>query len=756
MFRLGRIHKLDEMFSLLSLRQDKTIYFYRIAHYSDEILAFIKKYYENARQTGVIIDGNIQNPTPQNLEYFFEIMGSDFTCDRLFLDSSLIKWLPRMSNQQRNAVVKALYSIFQDMKQKGKNENILKNAYTKYMCWLYYKFERIVNQLGNDFPPKILYCGNITAYELQLLTILSRAGADIILLEPQGDAFYLQLDSSSECSILYENNNGTEFPEYFTLKWLQNQFVQEIKRQQIYGTLPSIQPCTNAWLKQASIQEILTPALLRGKETNFFYNSFIVQYGVEDTLTFSGDLFSFYKQLQNEKRQLCVINHSIPIPTPEEIAQIKRNTYNNVEQLLSDLARNIQYSANIELQRLMIKSFLDIMLEENENLCSNLLKLTNKAVYLLCWLKRYQKELFSNWNFPEVSVCILFGNCTSDIEAMFLKLLSKLPVDVLVLVPNLNIRCGLQADNLLELKYELSSPMESFPIEPSQMRVRTSAYQAERELDSLLYQDSGLYRNNQYAKAEAVTLQTMYEEIALLWDQELKYRPSFSTEHQNVILPVLLEKISGIKDGSINQYWLEIKKLVTPDTLVVKGFPWTTSLDTNPIKPFATQFLQNQKLLHNKIKSHKCYSYGILRPEIQEYLLDKLQILLDQKLIVGTYQNGTEYTIISTVLNLNKDILRMIQRFDFTKKNPKIIFINTTEEILSLEDSILVAFLNLIGFDILFFIPTGYQCIEKYFSCRFINEQQIGEYLYDLSIPNFQMLQPPLLNPIKKLFGRSF
>ena len=35
--------------------------------------------------------------------------------------------------------------------------------------------------------------------------------------------------------------------------------------------------------------------------------------------------------------------------------------------------------------------------------------------------------------------------------------------------------------------------------------------------------------------------------------------------------------------------------------------------------------------------------------------------------------------------------------------------INTGETMISLQDSILVTFLNLAGFDILFFVPTGYQ-----------------------------------------------
>ena len=140
---------------------------------------------------------------------------------------------------------------------------------------------------------------------------------------------------------------------------------------------------------------------------------------------------------------------------------------------------------------------------------------------------------------------------------------------------------------------------------------------------------------------------------------------------------------------------------------------------------------------------------------MQEYLLERLQVLLDEKIIQGTYENGTEYTIIATILHLDKDILRMIQKFDFTKKNPKLIFINTTEKIISLEDSIVIAFLNLVGFDILFFVPTGYQCIEKYFHTRFVHEYQIGEYMYDLSIPNLNGVQDKGFNSIKRLFGRS-
>ena len=50
---------------------------------------------------------------------------------------------------------------------------MLRNAYIKFMCWLYYKFERIVNQLGQERLPKILYVGSVSNYELLLLGVLS-------------------------------------------------------------------------------------------------------------------------------------------------------------------------------------------------------------------------------------------------------------------------------------------------------------------------------------------------------------------------------------------------------------------------------------------------------------------------------------------------------------------------------------------------------------------------------------------------------
>ncbi len=116
--------------------------------------------------------------------------------------------------------------------------------------------------------------------------------------------------------------------------------------------------------------------------------------------------------------------------------------------------------------------------------------------------------------------------------------------------------------------------------------------------------------------------------------------------------------------------------------------------------------------------------------------------MLDRKLIKGTYVNGTEYTVVATILNLKKELVRMLQSFDFTKKNPKIVAVCTGEQVCSLEDTILLTFLNLIGFDIVLFAPTGYQIIEQHLNDNYPVEHQIGEYMYDLQVPDFNTLSP--------------
>ena len=55
----------------------------------------------------------------------------------------------------------------------------------------------------------------------------------------------------------------------------------------------------------------------------------------------------------------------------------------------------------------------------------------------------------------------------------------------------------------------------------------------------------------------------------------------------------------------------------------------------------------------------------------------------------------------------------------------------------------------------MFFIPTGYDNVGKYFSNQIMEEHIIGNYLYDIAIPDFNRLKAGKEKK-KSFFSRFF
>ena len=104
---------------------------------------------------------------------------------------------------------------------------------------------------------------------------------------------------------------------------------------------------------------------------------------------------------------------------------------------------------------------------------------------------------------------------------------------------------------------------------------------------------------------------------------------------------------------------------------------------------------------------------------------------------LGTVGGGTY-----KILDMNRELIekrigRSVKVTTVLLRNPDLdryFLINTGENILSIEETILLQYLSFIGFDIVMFVPTGYSVIEKYFIKKLFTEYELGEYMFNLKI----------------------
>lgn len=758
----------ESLFLPMSRREGgKGVYFVRIAVWNESVRQIVWKFHETAASKGVILEQQISNPDERQLKYLTEVLGSEFLPNPEFVNAALNKWMPRMSESNRREFSEALCRRFNELRRQGKTESILKNIYIKMMCWLYYKFERLMPFLGEDVPPAILYeAPAITQHELMLLRMLGDMGADILLLETRGDGAYLKQDPKSEYSGLLNPGTGA-FPEGFTLKAFRKEMMAKMtprrpepekSRTQVnagavttprksidplqYFHKPAMSVCANVWMKDADVTQILTPVVARGDELQLYYTALIRLKGVRDKLTFLNELYQFYLKFRNTGRSIVVVDDELTIPDPEETAKIRRHNYRSAEEMIVDIAGNLPSHANSELQTAMQRYFAECMLEAAKSE-QNISRLMISAVYLLCWIRRYHEKLFRGFKGREIPCFVLMGGCKNKYDALYLKYLSLLPVDILIIAPDLNRPCTFESKSILELSGNESQPVMKFPTDAGSLQLRSVASYAEGDLTDMLYGESGMYRNHQFKRADAVTLQTTYDELFLLWDQELKYRTHFITAEDTVSMPVVYAQVSGVEKGDTLAYWQKIKLTLGKATYLVNHLPMIPAGNINDYQALAVQAIRAGNIRRDVIRNHRNYPFGLLREEMQDHIFDKLQLMLDRKTIRGTFVNGTEYTVLSTVLNMNKDLIRMLQSFDFTQKNPKLVCVGTGDHPASLEDAIMITFLHLVGFDVVLFVPTGYQIFGGYLNDDLPVEHQIGDFVYDLTVPDFATVPAP-------------
>lgn len=753
MFDLLTLENSEDYFKLMYMRKKKGVFFYRFIGYDDEKLLFYRKFQLAAEKKGVYIKKNINNPTENQVNSFFQAIGDlQFSLDENYLLKTINLWLTKQNIEKRKLFSEALYEQLKELLNQGTNLNILKNAYVKFMCWGKYIFENALSYIGDEEVPKILYEGEITKYELYMLHILSLSGCDIVYLNFLNEENYLKVDRHSEFSkAIYGKNRGIPKKHFSEIDIVKKEQIQKIQKNR-YNLKDVL--ITNSWLNGTVFDALFQTNAQRGMITsNKIYNLFALYIGVDEKQVYSNRLFELKEKIEKSKKPFVIITNKIGNPSLEEVKKIKTINYTDKKSLIENIAAEICISESSILNTFIQNAFIQVMEFHKEG---TLAQLYNYGIKLLCWLNRYADTLFQKFPQENIPIFFYYGNCSSA-EAEFLYMLANMPLDILLISPDKSAEEVFQKLNLSRyyLKEELTESVElfEFPTAIVKARAATIAYSAQRQLDTLLYDGTGLFRNRQFTRSCPITLKTTYDEISILWKEEAKYRPNFQADNDMVVVPNIFAKVCGIENRDINGYFRKIETMLTEKTIFIKKIPYITK---ETVEPYVCKFISNGKLVPEVIKKHKDYPYDFLSENIQDYMLEKMQQLIDLKWIESD-RLDIEIIIISTILSLDKNTLRLIQQFDFTGEIPKVIVVDVDESMFSLKDCIYILFLNLVGFDIIVFTPTGYRNLEKYISREAYELHEVGEYVYNLAVPNLKVQKnTATVNGSNNLFNRLF
>ena len=672
-------------------------------------------------------------------------------------------------------------------------ETVIKNFAIKFLGWI----EEFTPKLfhSSDYNPmleidiinpKVLFYGDIKKHEIYFLIFLSKLSCDVIYVNSLSDMDFPKIDKQNKHSKLIKlpktqplidlnfksdlnfkkpNKETTKAPNEFKETNIKNN--QPVIENRYIPTDIVFKDYINTELKGSMniFNDLILPINKRigfiGGSVPFVPVYFYRYIGInQNEDEYYNDLFRLDKNLSMFEGLYLRFSDSIPIHSNSKLITSCLNIWQYVDSLDASLAsktaallmeHKVFPTNNHTLNCTMANSFsyiLDLYCKEEKNL--NLSLVRNFSLKILSWIHDFLPSLIKNFHFQDTSSddiinpkIIYYGDIKKH-ELLFLIFLSKLGCDVLYI----NSCC----DRVLELtenselfskslELPFKSDLKEFPKEEKLIRQETIAASASRELSNSLYTDAdGFYRPWQFEeyKTQPATLKTTFHELKLLWNEPSSLRTGFRVENNTVYMPNLFAKISGVP-SDLTLYWKDFFHLKSSDnTQFIAEIPFTkVSYSRTDLYSLAFVFDNSGFVDKQKLLTHSSYKFSHLKTSLQHIIIEKINYLIKTDMLKISIDKDFKLRILMTILNADKNILQLLQQYDYPSKIPKLLIYDNNESVFSDEDSIMLCFLNLFGLDITILTPTGYNNIEGKIKEKFYDTHRLEEVNFNLTLPDF-------------------
>ena len=393
------------------------------------------------------------------------------------------------------------------------------------------------------------------------------------------------------------------------------------------------------------------------------------------------------------------------------------------------------------IHRNIRKSFIEILKIFEANSPNGLGNpdLRRILVDLVKWSTNHLSELKNISKIEDLPKFLWFGSATLS-QQYFLLFLYKLGIDCLIYDSEKN-GSFIGLENVPKIELDQAKQLE-FPNERVQ-RATTVAFRAAREIDTMLQTDESVFFRPWALREHSVqslTLKTTYDEMFIMSRAESFIRPNFKVQNQVVTIPVVFGKIMGVSKNR-KEYWDRFHELKDHEnSYLINQFPILNETSADFRMHYKNALTNKNKLAKEKLFRGNYWTNFVRLPQnVQNTIAEGLIETVESSNLVTRLGNETEEDIkiyiFKQVTRLPQEIVRMIQKFDFSKEVPKIVlYINEKTGFLSRADAVLLLFLNKIGFDIFIYNPTGHNDIEQYIATELYDIHWLDDMVFDLEI----------------------
>lgn len=236
-------------------------------------------------------------------------------------------------------------------------------------------------------------------------------------------------------------------------------------------------------------------------------------------------------------------------------------------------------------------------------------------------------------------------------------------------------------------------------------------------------------------------------------NEKAMVRPKFEVIGNEVVIPVIFAKISGVASRR-EEYWHYMHKLLaSPQTVFVQEFPYVKASRAN-FHFHYKHCLVNGELSTERILQSDWWQYDELSLELQQAIAHTIKTSCEQPLL-KQLPNESKYDLqlflFKQMAMIPKEILRLLQSFDYAQEVPKLVLYQAPQQpALAREDVALLAFLNRFGIDIVFYNPTGKLDMEKHLLEDTFDGHRLEHMVFDLQYEEPKQQKPAPDKMIKK------